>query len=117
MKELHQVVSASPLDDRRIRVVFENGVEGTFDCAPYMAEKYWRRLAEPSFFRLVRVECGTLAWPGDIDIDPEEIWEDSAKSIPPTPGPAADAVLRGLFAAEPAAQYDSNHSPGPSPAQ
>ena len=76
MNVLHQVVSATPLDDRRIRVLFENGAGGVFDCAPYMKDSYWASLANPYFFSQVRVECGTLCWPNDIDIDPEEVWED-----------------------------------------
>ena len=80
MKELHQVVSASAMDDAKVRVLFENGVEGVFDCSRYMADKFWARLSDPSFFRLVKADCGTLVWPDDIDIDPEEIWEDCVKS-------------------------------------
>ena len=33
----------------------------------------------PAFFRQVRVDCGTLCWPNDIDIDPEEVWDDCVK--------------------------------------
>ena len=76
MQELHQVVSAVPVEDRWVRVSFENGVSGTFDCAPYMKDKYWGSLNNPAFFRLVKAEYGTLCWPNDIDIDPEEVWED-----------------------------------------
>ena len=110
MKELHQVVSARAIDDKRVRVVFENGAEGTFDCSSYMTDPYWRRLAEPAFFRLVRAECGTLVWPGDIDLDPEEIWEDSIKDAPQTPPSPA------FFAAEPPARYDANPPSNPRPA-
>ena len=63
------------MDGSRIRVSFENGMGGVFDCAPYLKDKYWASLANPAFFRQVRVDCGTLCWPNDIDIDPEEIWD------------------------------------------
>lgn len=79
MKELHQVVTAEAVDGRWVRVAFENGIEGMFDCAPYMKDKYWAKLAEPAFFRQVRVAWGTLCWPGEIDIDPEEVWESCEK--------------------------------------
>lgn len=82
MKELPRIVTAVPLDGARVRVTFGNGVEGTFDCTPYLSDRYWERLGNPAFFRQVRVECGTLCWPGDIDIDPEEIWEDCQKAAP-----------------------------------
>ena len=108
MNELHQVVSASPLDDKRIRVAFENGVEGTFDCSRYMSHPFWKRLSDPAFFRLVRAECGTLVWPDDVDIDPEEVWEDCKKDVPPSS--ALASVSSAFCAAEPAAQYDAAHS-------
>ena len=105
MKELHQVVAAKSLDDKHIHVVFENGAAGVFDCSRYMTDKYWRPLSDPAFFRLVRVECGTLVWPGDIDIDPEEIWEDCEKKGGSVPDPGTgDATL---FVAEPAEEYDA----------
>ena len=80
MSVLHQVITAVPVDERRIRVSFENGVDGVFDCSPYMSDRYWASLNNPSFFRQVRVDCGTLCWPNDIDIDPEEVWEDCEKN-------------------------------------
>ena len=75
MKVLHRVITAEPVDDKRVRVSFENGVQGLFDCSSYMTDRYWDSLNNPSIFRQVRVECGTLCWPNDIDIDPEEVWE------------------------------------------
>lgn len=54
MNELHQVVSAEAVDGSKVRVAFGNGVEGLFDCAPYMADKYWERLGDPVF----SVKCG-----------------------------------------------------------
>ena len=32
MDELHQVISAKPLDNLKVFVTFENGVKGVFDC-------------------------------------------------------------------------------------
>lgn len=75
MNVLHQVITAEPVDDKRVRVSFENGVQGLFDCSSYMSDHYWDSLNNPAIFRQVRVECGTLCWPNDIDIDPEEVWE------------------------------------------
>ena len=76
MNVLHQVVKAEQVDDRHVRVSFENGAVGIFDCSPYFKDDYWGALRNPAFFGQVRAECGTLCWPNDIDIDPEEIWED-----------------------------------------
>lgn len=74
MKDYSSIVSAKALPGFCVQVLFETGERGVFDCRPYLADAYWKRLADPAFFRLVRVECGTLVWPGDIDLDPEDIW-------------------------------------------
>ena len=71
------VSTAKPLDNGRLDIVFRNGRRGVFDCTPYFSDKYWSRLAEPAFFNLVSVDHGTLTWPGDVDIAPEEVWRDS----------------------------------------
>ena len=69
-----------PLDDGRLDLVFRNGVHGVFDVRPYFADPYWKRLAEPAFFNQVSLECGTLVWPDDIDIAPEEVWHGVVRS-------------------------------------
>ena len=70
---------AKPIDNNRIEVTFTNGISGIFDCTPYISDPFWSRLSEPSFFMQVRVEGGTLTWPNDIDIAPEEVWHQSVK--------------------------------------
>ena len=75
MKAYSNVKSAQAISDHEVRVVFDSGEEGVLDCAPFFADSFWSRLAEPAFFRLVRVEFGTLVWPDDIDIAPEDVWE------------------------------------------
>lgn len=38
MNDLHQVVEAEAVEGSKVHVAFENGVEGLFDCTPYMTE-------------------------------------------------------------------------------
>ena len=80
---LHQVIDASPLDGSRVAVTFENGVCGTYDCAYLMGDPYWARLKMPAYFRQVKAECGTLVWPGDLDVAPESVWERCTKERTP----------------------------------
>ena len=80
MNELHSVIEAEPLDGMQVRVVFDNGVSGIFDCSYLVKYPYWAKLSSPAFFRQVKAECGTLCWPEDIDVPPESIWEDVSHS-------------------------------------
>jgi len=77
----YQLVSeARPEGHGRLSIIFKDGTHGIFDCSPYWANPYWSKLKDDAFFRMVRVDCGTLTWPGDVDIAPEEVWHNSIKA-------------------------------------
>ena len=80
MEILHDIVAATPLDDYKIHVVFDNGEKGIFDCSRYLDKPYWRPLRDKEFFRKVFVDYGTLVWPDDIDIGPEDVWEFASRT-------------------------------------
>ena len=44
-------------------------------CSRYLDKPYWRRLSDKALFDQVFVGYGTLVWPGEIDIGPEDVWE------------------------------------------
>ena len=75
MEALHDIVSAKPLDGYRVGVVFDTGESGVFDCTRYLDKPYWRPLRDKALFDRVAVGYGTLVWPGEIDIGPEDVWE------------------------------------------
>jgi len=81
MATLHDIVEASPLEDYKVAVVFGNGERGVFDCSRHLNRPYWRPLNDNAFFRQVRVDCGTLVWPDDIDVGQEDVWEFSVKEV------------------------------------
>ena len=74
------IEQAKALDDHRVAVVFEGGERGIFDCRPYFDMAYYKPLANPVRFRCVRVVCGWLNWPGDIDIGADDVWAEAKRS-------------------------------------
>ena len=54
---------------------FQNGERRRFDMAAYIDQKPWVRLKVGNLFQGAFVENGTVAWPGNIDIDPETLYE------------------------------------------
>jgi len=62
-----------------LNLEFENGEKRRFDMAQYIDEKPWVRLKSGNAFAAAFVENGTVARPGNIDIDPETLYE---KSVP-----------------------------------
>lgn len=56
-------------------IQFENGEIRHFDMSPYMDQKPWIKLKDSPLFYRAKVEYGTIVWPGEIDIDPETLYE------------------------------------------
>jgi hypothetical protein len=56
-------------------IEFENGERRSFNMATYIDQKPWVRLKSGNTFQGAFVENGTVAWPGNVDIDPETLYE------------------------------------------
>ena len=70
---LPNVVSVALTGPHRLRLRFDDGVEGEVDIkasVPFVG--VFEPLADPDFFAQVRVdpEAGTVVWPNGADLDP-----------------------------------------------
>lgn len=74
---LLDVVDVKVESNYGLRLVFENGEVRHFDMEPFLSNKPFDRLKDVSQFNCVKVEYGTLLWPGNIDIAPETLYEQS----------------------------------------
>jgi len=61
--------------DYILELEFENGERRRFDMAPYMDQKPWVKLKDSPLFASAYCHLGTVTWPGNIDIDPETLYE------------------------------------------
>lgn len=77
------VGSVQPLNDYKLRIVFkQTGEVKIFDMKPYLDLKIYAPLKQRDFFSRVSL-CGpSIGWPGDIDIAPECLYENSAREEP-----------------------------------
>lgn len=74
---LLDVIKVKPLPDYQLDLKFENGEQRRFDMRPLLALKPWNRISSFQLFAHARVEYGTVVWPGEIDIAPETLYDDS----------------------------------------
>ena len=77
MKYFDTLKEAKAIDDHRVEVVFREGRRAVFDCRPYFGLGYYKKLNDPTFFKCAFVSCGDLAWPGDIDIGADDVWDEA----------------------------------------
>lgn len=77
MEKLVDITAVEIIDDYRLRLTFEDGVVGDVS----FVDREWRGVFEPfkdpAVFAQVFVdhELGTIAWPGDLDMAPEPLYE------------------------------------------
>jgi Protein of unknown function (DUF2442) len=74
---LHDVVEVQALSDYRLRLRFDDGVEGLVDVrelVPFVG--IFEPLGQPEFFSDVRLssDLGTIVWPNGADLDPQVLY-------------------------------------------
>ena len=90
---LLDIINVSVQSDFVLFLDFENGERRAFNMATYLDQKPWARLKFGNAFQGAFVENGTVTWPGNIDIDPETLYEKSVL-IGTTHNPQIDRVKR-----------------------
>jgi hypothetical protein len=58
----------------RLRVAFADGLTGTVDLSRLVRTPkagVFAALADPSLFAQVKLDCGAVTWPGELDLAPD----------------------------------------------
>ena len=74
---LRDVVSVEATGDYRLRLRFDDGVEGEVDVAAMVPfEGVFASLRDPKVFDAVMVDpvLGTICWPNGADLDPDVLY-------------------------------------------
>ena len=74
---LVDVVKVQTTPDFQLELDFNNGEHRRFDMRPLLTMRPWNRIATAQLFHSAKVEYGTVIWPGEIDIAPETLYDDS----------------------------------------
>ncbi len=83
---LHDIVSAEAVGNQRLRIRFDDDVEGVIESGQIIPlNGIFDRLRDPTFFVQVRAhpEFGTVCWPNDADLDSEVLYANiTGKPVP-----------------------------------
>ena len=93
---LKDVIDVHPLDNYRLHLRFEDGIEGILDLPRFIeCTGVFAPLKDPAFFAQVCVhkELGGIHWPNDADLDSDVLYAHvTGKPIPGyKQGPASHA--------------------------
>ncbi len=83
---MSRIVDAKALENYRLHLEFEDGVKGTVDLSEMVGRGVFSAWSDPDFFARVTVdpETRTVAWPGGIDLCPDQLYGDVTGA--PLPG-------------------------------
>jgi hypothetical protein len=70
------VVDVKPLDSLGLYVRFADGLAGEVRFAPEHLTGVFEPLKNPAFFKQVYLDHGAVAWPGQIDLAPDAMYQE-----------------------------------------
>jgi hypothetical protein len=76
MGQLLDVKTVETRPEYKLVLTFENGEVRLFDMAQYIDQKPYNKLKN-SLFKSAKAEYCTVVWPGEIDIAPETLYDES----------------------------------------
>ncbi len=80
---LYDVVEVEARPNFRVWVRFEDGVQGEADLSDLVGKGVFRRWRDnPAEFAevTVDVDSGTIVWPGGLDVAPDRLYSDVART-------------------------------------
>jgi len=77
MQALLDVVSVKAQINSTLFLKFENGETRIFDMKPLLDKKPFLKLKDFNLFSRASIENGTVVWPGNLDIAPETLFDNS----------------------------------------
>lgn len=80
--ELPEVIAVEARADYTLLLTFKGGERRVFDVSYLLGTGVFNALRDPATFaRAYICEAGTVAWPGEIDIAPETLYDRSVPAV------------------------------------
>jgi hypothetical protein len=78
---LYDITGVAVIGDHRLRLLFEDGTVGDVSFEDHPWTGVFEPLADPAKFAKVKIDYGTITWPGyGLDMAPEPLYEDPARN-------------------------------------
>ena len=74
------VVKVNPIQHLRLEVQFSDGLRGEVRFHENHLYGVFEPLKNPEYFFKVNCDAGFVAWPGDIDLAPDAMYEEIKKN-------------------------------------
>ena len=72
---LVRIKTIEPLEDFKVHIGFEDGTQKDIDLEPYLHGPIFEPIrSDPTVFRSMKIEGGTIAWNNGADIDPDVLY-------------------------------------------
>ena len=73
-----RIIEATPLEGYRLKIRFNDGVEGIYPVEPERRGGVFRKLLATAVFNAVQVnpDFGCVEWPGGVDLCPTSMHEE-----------------------------------------
>lgn len=80
---LHAVRKVQPAESFHLVLEFNSGEYRIVDIRPFIKGPVFEPLKNADFFNQVKVDqdSGTIIWPGEIDLDPDVLYQNSQPHI------------------------------------
>jgi hypothetical protein len=77
---MYRIVEVEAREGYRVWIRFEDGISGEVDLSDLVGKGVFQGWEDPEEFRKVFIdeETGTIAWPGNIDLAPDALYQDVA---------------------------------------
>ena len=73
--EMVRITSVKPQPDYTLLLTFTNGKTGVYNAKPLLGRgPVFKPLNNPKVFNAVKVSHGTIEWPGEVDLCPDNVY-------------------------------------------
>ena len=72
-----RIKQATPLDNYKILIIFDNNETKIFDTTPYLEYGIFKELKNKQYFNSLSISNGTITWPHEQDFCPDTLYLES----------------------------------------